>query len=122
MIARRVLVTMICVTVLLTGCTTMNPVDLATDQSMASVLQPNDFVRVWMRDGRVLELKLTAIEPDALVGAEQRLPLKDVVRVEKRGFSAPRTTLLVLAITASVLAALVLALSHATYFAPGAPH
>jgi hypothetical protein len=104
MIVRRALVAIICVTISLTGCTTMKPVDLPADKPISAVLQPNDFVRIWMRDGRVIEARLTAVEPDALVSGQQRLQIKDIERVERLGFSAGRTALLVLGICATFVA------------------
>jgi len=57
-------------------------------------MAPGDHVRVWVRDGRKLDLQLTAVEPDALVSGEQRIPLKDIERVERRQINWTRTTLL----------------------------
>jgi hypothetical protein len=97
---RRVIIALICITIPLTGCQTMRPVDLATGQPLIAKVQPNDFVRVWMRDGRTLDLTLSAVEADALVSGEQRLPLKDVVRLERRDIAWTRTILLVVGIAA----------------------
>jgi hypothetical protein len=98
MSVRFILIALICATVPLTGCQTMRPVDLAGAEPLIAKVGPNDFVRVWTRDGRTLDLQLTAVEADALVSGEQRLPLKEIVRVERRDISWPRTTLLLVAI------------------------
>ncbi|HUD26349.1 MAG TPA: hypothetical protein VMQ45_11710 [Burkholderiaceae bacterium] len=95
---RHVLIAIMCIVVSLTGCRTMRPVDLAGKEPLIAKVGPNDFVRVWMRDGRTLDLQLTAVEPDALVSGAQRLPLADIERVERRDISWTRTTLLLVAI------------------------
>jgi hypothetical protein len=82
----------------LMGCQTMRPVDLTTSEPLITKVEPNDLVRVWMRDGRTLDLKLSAVEADALVSGEQRLPLKDILRLERRGIAWTRTTLLLVGI------------------------
>jgi len=95
---RQVLIAIMCIMVSLTGCQTMRPVDLAGKEPLIAKVGPNDFVRVWMRDGRTLDLQLTAVEPDALVSGAQRLPLAEIERVERRDISWTRTTLLLVAI------------------------
>ena len=112
MIVRPVIIAILCVTVALAGCQTMKPVDLAADKPVTALLEPNDTVQVWMRDGRVLELQLTAVEADALVSGQQRVPLKDIERIERRGVSVLRTTLLVLGIVALAALGLGIYASH----------
>lgn len=94
MTVRRALIAMACITTVLTGCQTMRPVDLSSGQPLIARLAPNDHVRLWTRDGRILDLQVTAVEADALVSGEQRIPLKDVERLERRSFSWTRNALL----------------------------
>ncbi len=118
---RSALIVFICATLALTGCHTMQPVDVSGQVPLTPRLAPNDSVRVWMRDGRVLDLKLTAVEADAIVCGEQRLPLKDIERIERRTFSPARTVLLTAGITFVVLLATVIGLlvTHRVGFMPG---
>jgi hypothetical protein len=111
-VVRRILIAIICVTVSLTGCTTLRPVNPTNDKSIVGSLAPNDSVRVWMRDGRVIDLRLTAVEPDALIGEKQRLPIQEIQRVERREFSATRTTLLVVGIGVATFLGLAIYASH----------
>jgi len=98
MISRPVIITVVCIALALTGCHTMNPVDFAQSDPGVARLAPKDHLRVWMRDGRTLDVILTAVEPDALVGEGQRLPAKDISRIERRDLSWTRTTLLLVGV------------------------
>jgi hypothetical protein len=109
---RSVLMAILCLTTALTGCQTMRPVNLAGDQPIIAKLAPNDFVRVWMHDGRTLDLQVSAVEADALISGEQRIPLKDIDRLERRGISWTRTTLLILGIGALIVLGLAIEASH----------
>jgi hypothetical protein len=104
---RAAIIAIICVATPLTGCQTMRPVDLGSSERFSERVKPKDFVRVWMRDGRTLDLQLTAVEADALVSGEQRIPLRDIERLERRGISWTRTTLLVLGIAGVALVAVI---------------
>jgi hypothetical protein len=53
----------------------MKSVEISSDKPITAAPAPNDFVRVFMRDGRVIEVWLSAVEADALVSGEQRLPI-----------------------------------------------
>jgi hypothetical protein len=97
---REAIIAVICIVMPLTGCQTMRPVDLAGSRPLVAQVKPDEVVRVWLRDGRTLELRVSAVEPDALVGGAQRIPLKDIERLERRDFSWTRTTLLVVGILA----------------------
>jgi len=98
MIGRPVMSIIVCVAIALTGCHTMNPVDFAQSDPAVARLAPNDHLRVWMRDGRTLDVVLTAVEPDALVSEGQRLPARDISRIERRDLSWTRTTLLLVGV------------------------
>jgi hypothetical protein len=92
--ARHALIAILGASVPLAGCQTMRPVDLSGSEALIAKVAPNDFVRVWLRDGRTIDLHLTAVETDTLVSGEQRIPLKDIERVERREISWTRTALL----------------------------
>ena len=77
---------------LASGCTTMRPVP-STPGGYQESIRPGDRLRVVMRDGRVLEVTVTAMTNEALVGKLTRapiltnrhvtLPLADVTWVER---------------------------------------
>ena len=95
---RPVVIWIVCVVTSLSGCHTMRPVALRGGQPLSANVAPGDRARVWLHDGRRLELRVTAVETDALVSGEQRIPLKDIERIEIRGISWTRTTLLLVGI------------------------
>ena len=97
MLWRRLLIAPICIALSLSACSTMRPIDLG-GRPVTAVLAPGELVRVWMRDGKSIEMTLTAVEPDALLGRDVRLPLKEINRIERQELSGLRTTLLVVAI------------------------
>lgn len=114
--ARRILITILCVALSQGGCQTMRPVDLSAKEPLIARVGPSDHVRVWMRDGRTLDLQLTAVEPDALVSGDQRLPVTDIERVERREFSWSRTTLLVVGIGVVTFIAAAATAAHSVGF------
>ncbi len=116
---QRAVIALLCLTISLTGCHTMRPVDLTGERPLVSKVAPGDQVRIWMRDGSRLELQVTEVEADALVSREQRIPLKDIERLERRGISVTRTTLLVLGIGALVfVSAVAIACASSPCMAP----
>ena len=116
MSARQALITILCVLLPLVGCQTMQPVDLSGQEPLIARVAPHDHVRVWMRDGRTLDLQLTAVEPDALVSGERRLPLKDIERIERREISWTRTTLLLVGIGVVTFVAAAATAAHGVGF------
>ncbi len=76
----------------------MRPVPLSGGQSLSANVVPEDRVRVRMRDGRTLDLRVTAVETDTLVSGEQRIPLRYIECIEIRDFSWTRTTLLLVGV------------------------
>lgn len=112
MIIRLLLIAIIGLTTTLTGCQTMRPVTLANNESLTAKFAPKDRVLVWMHDGRSFDLILTAVEADALVSKEQRIPLKEIERIERSDINWTRTTLLLVGIGAVVLLGFAINASH----------
>jgi hypothetical protein len=111
--ARRLLAGILSITVLLTGCMTMRPVELSPGEGLTGKVAPNDIVRVWTRDGRTLDLHVTAVEPDALVGKEQRVPIKDIARLERQRVNWTVTTLIIVGVAALTMTGIALTSSPA---------
>ena len=95
---RPVVIWIVCITISLSGCHTMRPVALSSGPPLSAKVAPGDRARVWLHDGRRLDLRVTAVEADALVSGEQHIPLGDIERIEIRDFSWTRTTLLLVGI------------------------
>lgn len=88
---------------LASGCTTMRPVP-PTAGGFQESIHPGDRVRVVMRDGSEVELRVTAVTAETLAGELTRAPvlssrhvtlrLADVARIERSGVSAGKTAAL----------------------------
>jgi hypothetical protein len=83
----------------LAGCTTPTPVPFAHGNP-AAVLQPGDEVRVCLKDGKTLDMRVTQVSSHGLCGAEECVRAAEITTVEKREFSPLRTTLLVMGVVA----------------------
>ncbi len=89
-------VAMVVLAALLLGCTATRPVDLHGTAGLADSVAPHDRVSVTTTDGRELSLEVVAVEPDALVGTdergeEQRLERAEILSLEVTQFSPTRT-------------------------------
>ena len=60
------------------SCTTTRPVDLADPAGFAEDVRPGTWVTVVTHDGRELTFEVVRVEPDALVGAEERVPRDEI--------------------------------------------
>jgi hypothetical protein len=93
------------VSVSMIGCTSLQTVQTAAPpgvEKAAMVPAAGDKLVVSLKSGATVEMELKSVTADALIGtrdgAETSVPLLDVEKVERREFSALRTTLLVVAI------------------------
>lgn len=78
-----------------TACTTTQPIVVGTPASLEEQVQPGDRVSLTTRDGREFEFEVVTVEPDALVGAEQRVEREEIVRLEVTRTSVAKTSGLV---------------------------
>lgn len=106
--ARSAILLVLCVALPLAGCQTMNPVPLISGEPPGARFSPNDSVRVWTHDGRTQDLVLTAVDADALVSGKQRVPFREIDRIERSEVNGMRTALLVVAIGVVVFVIVVL--------------
>lgn len=90
---------------LLSACTTVQQVQSADLPQLASLVQVNDTVTCTLRDGSTATIKVTSVEHDALVGANQRMPIADITRAEIKRLDTTKSVLLGLAVVAGVAAA-----------------
>jgi len=71
--------------------TSMLTMRLIRPSEMQASLKEGDAVKVVTKDGRVLEFEIVTITPDAIVGKDQRVEIKDIATIEKREASLGRT-------------------------------
>lgn len=85
---------------LASGCTTMRPVP-PTAGGFQESIRPGDKVRIVTHDGTEVQLTVTAVTSDALVGEPPHgllqksrritVPFSDIARIERAGFSGRKT-------------------------------
>ncbi len=93
------------------SCTTFAPVKRG---DLPSGLKAGDTVRVLTRDGREQQFEIIRVEPDAIVGARERVELADVALLEKREIHVAKTVGLTLAIVgAAAFVTLIITLATA---------
>ncbi len=119
------------VSVLLSGCTTLRSVPLpaAGQPGQAVTVKVGDDVQVQLKSGEALAFKITAIEPDALVGkkaqngGDVRTRFQDMTGLRVKRVDPVRTGAAVLggAAVLAVVALLVAAASGGIAFMPAGP-
>ncbi len=92
---------------ILGGCTTLQPVanvpgDLSQHFNDGGVLKPGDRVVVTTTSGAKHRFRVSSVHDGAIYGDRNPIPFSEVVSVERRETSAPKTTLLVVVILAVV--------------------
>jgi len=87
----------------LNACTTMQPVATADLVKLPSVVKAGDDVACTLRDGSRLAFKVTAVEPEALVGASRRLPVADIAQLEIKRIDTGKTVLLCVVIVGAAV-------------------
>lgn len=86
------------------ACTSMVPLGNNSSQ-WASQLKAGDTVQVTRQDGSQAELKLTAIDADALIADGQRIAFGDIRQLARKQVDGTRTTLLVVGLIVAAAAA-----------------
>lgn len=85
------------------GCTSMQAVPMAGAATQGPAVKMGEEVSVTQVDGRKLKFKVTAVEPDALVGAEVRVRYADIAKLEVRRPDHAETTGAVVSVLAGVV-------------------
>ena len=97
----RVLVAVAAAGAMLAACTTTQQLGSAEVPHLTSLVQVDDTVTCTMRDGSTQTIKVTAIEPDTLVGEHhERVAVADVTRAEVKHLNMTETVLVGLAVAA----------------------
>ena len=97
------------VLLVLTGCTSMSPVqsecaDLGAQIRSGKVVARGDHVEIGTTDGRRHRFRVTAIDETTVSGSEIAIPIDTIADVKVRKFSEQKTATLIGGITASVMA------------------
>ena len=74
----------------LTACSSWQSIGPVSPSRFIELAQP-ERVRVYMRDGRQVELERPAVDGDELVASGVSMPLADVLALDVRRFDAART-------------------------------
>ena len=85
------------------GCTTLHPIgnapsDLSQHFGDGGVLQPGDRVIITTVGGVRHHLRIRSVRDGVIYGDHESVPFSEIVSVDRRDFSAPKTTILVFVI------------------------
>src|SRR5271167_2474951 len=105
--------TVLCLIVcMIGGCTALHPIanapsDLSQHFNDGGVLQPGDRVIITTVKGAQHHLRVRSVHDGVIYGEHESVPFKEIASVERREFSAAKTTILVVVIlgVAGVIAA-----------------
>lgn len=108
------LISTLIVILILTGCTSMKPVELPPDQlqnriSAGEIINEGDKVRVVTVDGKKQKFEVTAITDKSIVGNDIEIPIVDIVAVETNQYSDVKSGTLMLGSFAVVIVGLLAA-------------
>ena len=90
---------------LVTSCTSLHRVSVPGTETTAAApaVQVGDSVVVTTKAGEEKKFKVTAIEPDALVGKDGRVPYADMATLSIKELQAGKTTLAVVLVVLVIL-------------------
>jgi len=85
------------------GCTTLHPIanapsDLSQHFSDGGVLQPGDRVIITTVTGARHHLRIRSVRDGAIYGDRDSVPFSEIASIDRRDFSAAKTTVLVVVI------------------------
>src|ERR1700722_19309584 len=100
--------TVLCLIVyMLSGCTTLQPIanapsDLSQHFNDGGVLQPGDHVVITMVTGAKRELRISSVHDGVIYADHDSVPFSEIASIDRRVFSAAKTTVLVVVIAGVV--------------------
>jgi PBP1b-binding outer membrane lipoprotein LpoB len=104
---RSIVTLLLGVSVLLSGCVSMQNAPVPTaGQPSSVVVKVGDKVEVQTRIGEMVAFKVTAIEPEALAGKDVRVLYRDILSLRVERLDKTRTTFLVVGAIVVVAGAL----------------
>ena len=93
-------------TLLFTGCTSLQSVPLTGPSALTAYIHPGDFVQAQTKDGQSQSFKVTALESDALVGRNVHIKYADLATLQVRRIDNTKTTwVVILGVVVVLLAA-----------------
>lgn len=104
-------------TILVTGCTSMKPIELSSDQlqnriSTGELIREGDTVRITTVEGKKQKFEVSAIDDGHVIGNGVRVPIVDITAIEIEERSDDKTAGLTMgALIAIMLAIFVAAMS-----------
>ena len=93
----------IVILLLASGCTTFKPVGLESEKLheqlyAGEIIHVEDKVKILTSDGIDHRFEVLEIKENRIMGSEVSIPFENIVAIEKRQFSAVKTTVLVVGI------------------------
>jgi hypothetical protein len=110
--------TLLCLILCMTGgCTTLHPIanapsDLSEHFGDGGVLQPGDRVIITTVAGGKRQLRISSVRDGVIYGDRDSVPFSEISSIDRRDFSATKTTILVL-VTAGLIGAIAAGISSA---------
>ena len=110
---------------MISGCTTLHPIanapsDLSQHFSDGGVLKPGDRVVITTLAGAKHELRISSVRDGVIHDDHDSIPFSEIASVDRRDFSASKTTVLVVAI-AGVVAVIAAGVSAGMHPNVGSP-
>ena len=104
---QRVLSVLTALALATASCTSLHQVPLvpaSATQSAAWQVSPGDEVRVTLRDGTTTAFKVASVAPDAIISTDgRRFASTDIQSLKRRGYSSPKTLLLLMTLPVVVV-------------------
>jgi len=93
------LISAMVVVLILTGCSTMTPVEMTPDQlhdqiSAGDVLSEGEKVKIVTVDGKTHKFKVSSITDVSIIGDDIEVPIADIIAIETKEFSGGKTAVL----------------------------
>jgi hypothetical protein len=108
---QRALVFIVTASFTLTSCTSLQGVTLPSAErpSQLPAVKPGETVVLTTRSGQTQSFEVTAVEADALVGKNIRVPYADIATLNVRRFNSARTGIVAIVVGAIALIAVLVA-------------
>jgi hypothetical protein len=105
----KTLIVLCVIVCMIGGCTTLHPIanaprNLSQHFSDGGVLQPGDRVIITTVAGAKRQLRIRSVRDGVIYGDHDSVPFSEIASVDRRDFSATKTTILVVVILGVVAA------------------
>jgi hypothetical protein len=115
----KALIVLCLIVCMIGGCTTLHPIanapsDLSQHFSDGGVLQPGDRVIITTVAGAKRHFRIRSVRDGVIYGDHDSVPFSEIASIDRRDFSATKTTILVV-VTLGVVAAIATAANSAEH-------